>query len=83
MNNLKLLSELATMAASLEEVGRLFSLTDDQLKDPQCGKYIIERIKQYQTAYTIRKEMASAKHDFPKAPEINVTQNESMSETTQ
>lgn len=63
----KLLAELSTMAASLEEVGKLFALTPEQLKDPSCGIWLVDRIKQLQTAYTIRKEI-NARVDFPSNP---------------
>lgn len=61
----KLLSELATMAASFEDVCKEFALTPDQMKDPKAGKFIIEKIHNIQTAYNIRQGL-SDKTDFTK-----------------
>lgn len=63
--NYQLLAELATMAASFEEVCKEFALTPEQMKDPKAGKFIVERIHNIQTAYNVRTGL-SDKTDFTK-----------------
>lgn len=76
----KLLAKLATMAASLEEVAKLFALTEEQMTDPAAGRWLVDRIKQLQTAYTIRKGLAD-NVDFHKAkdPGLPTTPNDTES----
>jgi hypothetical protein len=57
---------LAIMAASFKEVADIFALTEEQMHDPAAGKWIVDRIRQMQTAHTLREEIAK-KIDFQKA----------------
>jgi len=46
----KLLSTLAVRSLSLEQIGELFGLTQDELDDPNCGLWIVDEIKQLKTS---------------------------------
>lgn len=70
--DLRFTAKLLNMAASLKEVGELFALTPEQMEDPRAGEWLIDRIKQLQTAHIIRKEMA-AKVNFPQDPGLPPT----------
>lgn len=53
----KLYAEMAQKTASFEEIANIFALTPEQRKDPHAGRIIVERIRQLQTAYTLREQV--------------------------
>lgn len=55
MEYVRLIAKLSRLASHFSEVAELFALTPEQQDDANCGKYVVDRIKQLQTAYTIRK----------------------------
>ena len=61
----KFLKELTLKACMFEEIAELFALTEEQKVNPKAAEWIIDRIKQLQTAYMIRKS-TTEKVDFPK-----------------
>lgn len=58
-------AELAIMAANWAEFCRELNLTEEQMKDPNGGRYAIDRWHQIQTAYNMRKG-ALERAAFPK-----------------
>lgn len=66
----KLLMELSIYSHHFRVLADYFNLTEAQRLDPNASEWIIDRVKQIQTAYMIRKSMAD-KDQFPVAPAPN------------
>lgn len=63
----KYLMEITIKACHFEEIADLFALTEQQKLDPRAAEWIIDRIKQFQTSYMIRKAIVE-KVDLKEAP---------------
>lgn len=55
--DLTFLRKIVTMAENFKTVATIFHLTQEDLEDPKMGEYVLERIRQYEAGYIMRKEL--------------------------
>lgn len=60
----KQLASIFARLHTLQQVADFLQLTPQDLEKPSCGEYIITRIKNYETAARVARELASKK-DLP------------------